>query len=133
MRARRAGLDISGVVNNLAAILGGVLLLVAVVSVAAWLALGGVGQVAEGESVPDWVDPITEIEDENHSHNNLSAHVLFTENMRLIDYHNLNCDGSLKPPAELDNTAGRECYPEFKNVGPTPGDNSEIVLEGYVD
>ena len=130
MRARRAGLDISGVVNNLAAILGGVLLLVAVVSVAAWLALGGVGQVAEGESMPDWVDPITEIEDENHSHNNLSAHVLFTENMRLIDYHNLNCDGSLKPPAELDNTAGRECYPEFKNVGPTPGDNSEIVLEG---
>ncbi|MCH2359129.1 MAG: hypothetical protein MK235_06430, partial [Candidatus Poseidoniales archaeon] len=99
MRARRAGLDISGVVNNLAAILGGVLLLVAVVSVAAWLALGGVGQVAEGESVPDWVDPITEIEDENHSHNNLSAHALFTENMQLIDYHNLNCDGSLKPPA----------------------------------
>ena len=130
MRARRAGLDISGVVDNLSAILGGVLLLVAVVSVAAWLSLGGVGQVAEDESVPDWVDPITEIEDENHSHNNLSSHALFTENMQLIDYHNLNCDGLLKPPAELDNTAGRECYPEFKNVGPTPGDNSEIVLEG---
>ena len=33
-------------------------------------------------------------------------------------------------PAELDNVAGRPCSPEFKNVGPTPGDSSEISIEG---
>ena len=33
-------------------------------------------------------------------------HFLQTDNITLIDYHNLNCDGNEKPPAELDNTAG---------------------------
>ena len=47
-----------------------------------------------------------------------------------IDYHNLNCDGNVAPPAELDNVVGRPCYPEYKNVGPTPGDSSEIAIEG---
>ena len=55
---------------------------------------------------------------------------LQTDNMVLIDYHNLNCDGNVAPPAELDNVAGRPCYPEYKNVGPTPGDSSEISIEG---
>ena len=77
-----------------------------------------------------WIDPVTEIEDENHSHTDLLAHRLKTPNVRLIDYHNLNCDGNVKPPAELDNTAGRPCYPEYKNTGPTPGDSSEISIEG---
>ena len=77
-----------------------------------------------------WVDPVVEIEDANHSHNDMSAHRLYTPNAKLIDYHNLNCDGEVKPPADLDNTAGRPCYPEWKNVGPTPGDNSEIAIEG---
>ena len=77
-----------------------------------------------------WIDPVVEIEDENHSHTDLLAHRLQTENMQLIDYHNLNCDGNVAPPAELDNVAGRPCYPEFKNVGPTPGDSSEIAIEG---
>jgi len=80
-----------------------------------------------------WVDPVVEIEDANHSHNDMLAHRLSTPNAKLIDYHNLNCDGEVKPPAELDNTAGRPCYPEWKNVGPTPGDNSEIAIEGNFD
>ena len=85
-----------------------------------------------------WIDPITEVEncenctgpDANHQHTNLIQHFLQTDNITLIDYHNLNCDGNVKPPAELDNTAGRPCKPEFKNVAPTPGDNSEIAIEG---
>ena len=77
-----------------------------------------------------WIDPVVEIEDENHSHTDLLAHRLATSNMQLIDYHNLNCDGNVAPPAELDNVAGRPCFPEFKNVGPTPGDSSEISIEG---
>ena len=82
------------------------------------------------EGADTWVDPVVEIEDANHSHNDLLAHRLYTPNANLIDYHNLNCDGEVKPPADLDNTAGRPCYPEWKNVGPTPGDNSEIAIEG---
>ena len=77
-----------------------------------------------------YLKKVTEIEDDNHSHNDLLAHRLKTSNMQLIDYHNLNCDGNEKPPAELDNVAGRPCYPEYKNTGPTPGDNSEISIEG---
>ena len=83
-----------------------------------------------GDDGQTWVDPVVEIEDSNHSHNDLLAHRLYTPNAKLIDYHNLNCDGEVKPPADLDNTAGRPCYPEWKNVGPTPGDNSEIAIEG---
>ncbi len=77
-----------------------------------------------------WVDPVTEIEDENHSHSDIMQHMLKTPNARLIDYHNLNCDGEVKPPAELDNTAGRPCEAAYKNAAPTPGDNSEISIEG---
>ena len=71
-----------------------------------------------------------EIEDENHSHSDLMAHRLKTPNAKMIDYHNLNCDGEVKPPADLDNVAGRPCFDQYKNVGPTPGDNSEIAIEG---
>ena len=58
------------------------------------------------------------------------AHRLKTPNAVMIDYHNLNCDGEVTPPADLDNVAGRPCFDQFKNVGPTPGDNSEIAIEG---
>ena len=88
------------------------------------------GDDEPAEEVYVWVDPVTEIEDENHSHSDLMAHRLQTPNVRLIDYHNLNCDGNVKPPAELDNVAGRPCDPAFKNVAPTPGDSSEISIEG---
>nr|ADD96595.1 hypothetical protein [uncultured organism MedDCM-OCT-S11-C383] len=84
----------------------------------------------ESSDVEEWIDPVVEIEDEYHSHSDLLAHRLATANMELIDYHNLNCDGNVAPPAELDNVAGRQCFPEFKNVGPTPGDSSEISIEG---
>ena len=77
-----------------------------------------------------WVDPVMEIENDNHSHSDLLAHRLFTPNAKLIDYHNLNCDGNVIPPAGYDNMQGRECFDEFKNTAPTPGDNSEIAIEG---
>ncbi|MDP6099064.1 MAG: hypothetical protein QF566_02685, partial [Candidatus Thalassarchaeaceae archaeon] len=35
-----------------------------------------------------WVDPVMEIEDENHSHSDLFSHRLSTSNTKLIDYHN---------------------------------------------
>ena len=69
-----------------------------------------------------WIDPVVEIEDENHSHTDLLAHRLQTENMQLIDYHNLNCDGNVAPPAELDNVAGRPCYPCLLYTSPSPRD-----------
>ena len=51
-----------------------------------------------------WVDPVTEITGPgNHSHNNMSEHFLMTNNMTLIDYHNLNCDGQLKPEMDPEN------------------------------
>ncbi len=89
----------------------------------------------EGEDGDDlgWVDPVIEIEDANHSHGDMLAHRLSTPNAELIDYHNLNCDGNVKPPPELDNVAGRPCYDDWKNVGPTPGDNSEVAIEGNFD
>ena len=77
-----------------------------------------------------WIDPVMEIEDANHSHNNLSQHRLKTPNVHLIDYHNLNCDGEVYPPPEYDNAQGRPCDDSFKNIGPTPGDNSEVSIEG---
>ena len=78
----------------------------------------------------EWIDPVIEIENDNHSHNDLLAHRMATSNAKLIDYHNLNCDGKVKPDAEIDGQEGRPCLEEFKNTGPTPGDNSEIAIEG---
>lgn len=106
------------------------LLMVSIVSITAYFVLD-----SDGEEMPtdewEWVDPVIEnTEYFNHSHGDLLAHRLSTPNMQLIDYHNLNCDGNVKPPPELDNTAGRPCSPEFKNVAPTPGDSSEIAIEG---
>ena len=45
-----------------------------------------------------WIDPIVESEncenctelDKNHQHTNLMQHFLQTDNITLIDYHNLN-------------------------------------------
>ena len=104
------------------------LLTISVLSVIAYVGLDEAPD--DGTSKSSWIDPVVEIEDENHSHSDLLAHRLQTDNMVLIDYHNLNCDGNVAPPAELDNVAGRPCFPEYKNVGPTPGDSSEIAIEG---
>ena len=54
---------------------------------------------SDNDASIEWIDPVTEIEDENHSHNDLLAHFLSTPNTKLIDYHNLNWDGNVKPPA----------------------------------
>ncbi|SVB91623.1 uncharacterized protein METZ01_LOCUS244477, partial [marine metagenome] len=86
-----------------------------------------------------WIDPITEVEncenctgqDANHQHTDIMQHFLQTHNVTLIDYHNLNCDGKERPDdGALDDSAGRACKPEYKNLAPTPGDNSEIAIEG---
>ena len=74
------------------------------------------GGDSDDEDEWEWVDPVVEIEDENHSHSDLMAHRLKTPNARMIDYHNLNCDGEVTPPAELDNVAGRPCYDEFLSL-----------------
>ena len=108
--------------------LGGLILL-SIGSVVVYFNVGG-DEVNSENSGWVWIDPVMEIEDANHSHNNLSQHRLKTPNVHLIDYHNLNCDGNVKPPAELDDVAGRPCSDDFKNVGPTPGDNSEVSIEG---
>ena len=106
------------------------LAVISLLSATGYLALRGSKNVNSMDDVNEWVDPVVEIEDENHSHTDLLAHRLQTDNMLLIDYHNLNCDGNVAPPPELDNVAGRPCFPEYKNVGPTPGDSSEIAIEG---
>ena len=66
----------------------------------------------DGDSDADdweWVDPVVEIEDENHSHSDLMAHRLKTPNAKMIDYHNLNCDGCLlyTSPSPRDRTRSR--------------------------
>ena len=106
------------------------LLTVSVISAIAYMNLDSKETDSSPSKSMEWIDPVVEIEDENHSHTDLMAHRLATSNMQLIDYHNLNCDGNVAPPAELDNVAGRPCLPEFKNVAPTPGDSSEISIEG---
>ncbi len=107
------------------------LVTISLISMGAYFAMsGGSDDTSSSSDSEDWIDPVVEIEDENHSHTDLLAHRLATNNMKLIDYHNLNCDGNVAPPAELDNVAGRPCFPEYKNVGPTPGDSSEIAIEG---
>ena len=106
------------------------LLTISLISGLAYMSLDSGDDENQSDQTSAWIDPVVEIEDENHSHSDLLAHRLQTDNMLLIDYHNLNCDGNVAPPAELDNVAGRPCYPEFKNVGPTPGDSSEISIEG---
>ena len=100
------------------------LLTISLISGLAYMSLDSGDDENQSDQTSAWIDPVVEIEDENHSHSDLLAHRLQTDNMLLIDYHNLNCDGNVAPPAELDNVAGRPCYPEFKNVGPTPGDSS---------
>ena len=81
------------------------LLTISVISGLAYMSLDDDGDENEGSQTSKWIDPVVEIEDENHSHSDLLAHRLQTDNMLLIDYHNLNCDGNVAPPAELDNVA----------------------------
>ena len=68
-----------------------------------------------------WVDPIVEVENvktawsgPKPSAYKPSPTFLQTDNIQLIDYHNLNCDGNEKPPAELDNTAEGCCIQNSK-------------------
>lgn len=99
------------------------------------------GGDTNNETVYDWIDPVYPAGpegDANHSHGGSDAallqHWLWTENMTLIDYHNLNCDGERTDPGgDPDPRVGRPCSPEFKNAeGPysTPGDTGEIAIEG---
>ena len=76
------------------------LLTVSVISAIAYMSLDSDESNGGGSKTTEWIDPVVEIEDENHSHTDLMAHRLATNNMQLIDYHNLNCDGNVAPPAE---------------------------------
>ena len=78
------------------------LLTVSVISAIAYINLDSDKSESDQSTATEWIDPVVEIEDENHSHTDLMAHRLATSNMQLIDYHNLNCDGNVAPPAELD-------------------------------
>ena len=83
-----------------------------------------------------WIDPIPrnsttdatlgQAGDANHSHNEPLDHWLWSPNMTLIDYHNLNCDGEITGESRV----GRPCFPEFKNTAPTTGEFGEIVTSG---
>ena len=75
------------------------LLTISVFSAIAYMSLDDDDDEDESDGMGDWIDPVVEIEDENHSHSDLLAHRLQTDNMLLIDYHNLNCDGNVAPPA----------------------------------
>ena len=96
------------------------------------------GEDTGDEPVSNWIDPVYPAGpagDANHSHGGsdeaLLAHWLWTENMTLIDYHNLNCDG--ERAASGGDRNGRPCSPEFKNKeapSSTPGDAGEIAIEG---
>ena len=87
------------------------LLTVSVISAIAYMNLDTEENDSDSKQAMEWIDPVVEIEDENHSHTDLMAHRLATSNMQLVDYHNLNCDGNVAPPAELDNVAGRPFFP----------------------
>ena len=81
------------------------LLTISLISGLAYMSLDSGDDENQSDQTSAWIDPVVEIEDENHSHSDLLAHRLQTDNMLLIDYHNLNCDGNVAPPAELDNVA----------------------------
>ena len=59
------------------------LLTVSVISVIAYVNVDSEDDAKESKSM-DWIDPVVEIEDENHSHTDLLAHRLQTENLSLI-------------------------------------------------
>ncbi len=78
-------MDESGAANQLVvyALVG--LISLSMLSMAAWLALRG-GSESGGEvEVDGWIDPVLEIEDDNHRHNDLLIHRLWTDNLELID------------------------------------------------
>ena len=63
-----------------------VMVTISLLSIGAYFLLTG-GDSDEVDSMTTaWIDPVVEIEDENHSHTDLLAHRLKTENMQLIDY-----------------------------------------------
>ena len=75
------------------------LVTISMLSIGAYFAISNNDEAESSCSEPmSWIDPVIEIEDENHDHTDLLAHRLQTENMELIDYHNLNCDGNVAPP-----------------------------------
>ena len=66
------------------------LLTVSVLSALAYMSLDDDESDNESNDSSEWIDPVVEIEDEFHSHSDLLAHRLQTDNMLLIDYHNLS-------------------------------------------
>ena len=60
------------------------LVVISLLSATAYLALGGDENNKTESNETAWVDPVVEIEDEQHSHTDLLAHRLQTDNMLLI-------------------------------------------------
>ena len=103
------------------------LLTVSVVSVIAYVGLED--EANDGGNEVVWIDPVVEIEDENHSHSDLLAHRLQTDNMLLIDYHNLNCDGNVAPPAELDTLQDAPASPNSRTLDQRQGTLQRFPLK----
>ena len=63
------------------------LLTISLISGLAYMSLNSGDDENQSDQTSAWIDPVVEIEDENHSHSDLLAHRLQTDNMLLIDYH----------------------------------------------
>ena len=63
------------------------LITVSLISAVVYVGLDSDEEDSSNPKSTEWVDPVVEIEDEYHSHTDLLAHRLQTENMLLIDYH----------------------------------------------
>ena len=59
------------------------LVTISLISMGAYFAMsGGSDETSSSSDSEDWIDPVVEIEDENHSHTDLLAHRLATSNMK---------------------------------------------------
>ena len=106
------------------------LLTVSVVSVIAYVGLED--ESTEGGSEVAWIDPVVEIEDENHSHSDLLATDCKRTTCSSSTTHNLNCDGNVAPPAELDNVAGRPCS-RIQERWTNPGIRQRFPLREFLE
>ena len=63
------------------------LLTVSVISAIAYMNLDSEKSESDRSTATEWIDPVVEIEDENHSHTDLMAHRLATSNMPVSYTH----------------------------------------------
>ena len=81
----------------------GVVILLSVAGLATIIYYNDDSSDSDNNGENEWIDPIVEVEncenctglDQNHQHTNLMQHFLQTDNIELIDYHNLIFDNQL--------------------------------------